>query len=90
MLNSFIAHIKVDGVLVTNKDDKGKAVDTFYDQLFGSSLEHGFSLHLDHLGMASHDLSGLEVPFTKEVVWQYICSPELDKATGPDGSTIKF
>jgi hypothetical protein len=34
MLNSFIAHIKVDGVLVTNKDDKGKAVDTFYDQLF--------------------------------------------------------
>jgi hypothetical protein len=31
MLNSFIAHIKVDGVLVTNKDDKGKAVDTFYD-----------------------------------------------------------
>jgi hypothetical protein len=29
--------------------------------LFGSSSGHGFSLHLDHLGMASHDLSGLGV-----------------------------
>jgi hypothetical protein len=33
MLNNFIAHIKVDGVLVIDKDDKAKAVYNFYDQL---------------------------------------------------------
>jgi hypothetical protein len=38
----------------------------------------------------SHDLSGLEVPFTEKEVWGAIRSQELDKAPGPDGFTCHF
>jgi hypothetical protein len=87
---NFIAHLQVDGVLISDQDEKAKAVDAFYEQLLGSSPERGFGLDLDYLGMPSHDLSELEVPFSEEEVWGVIRSQELDKAPGPDGFTGRF
>jgi hypothetical protein len=87
---NFIDHLKVDGVLISDQDDKAKAVDSFYEQLLGSCPEHGYGLDLDFLGMQAHDLSGLEVTFSEEEVWGVIHSQELDKAPRPDGFTGNF
>jgi hypothetical protein len=87
---NFIPHLQVDGVLVSDQDGKARAVDAFYEQLLGSCPERGYSLDLDFLGMQTHDLSGLEVPFTEEEVWGVIRSQELDKAPRPDGFTSRF
>jgi hypothetical protein len=59
----------VDGVLISDQDEKAKAVDSFYEQLLGSCPERGFGLDLDFLRMQTHDLSGLEAAFTEEEVW---------------------
>jgi hypothetical protein len=45
---------------------------------------------LDYLGVQTHDLSALEVPFSEEEVWGVIRSQELDKAPGPDGFSGRF
>jgi hypothetical protein len=87
---SFIAHLQVDGVLISDQDDKSKVVDSFYEKLLGTCLERGFDLDLEYLGMQSHDLSELEVPFMEEEVWDVIRSQDLDKAPGPDGFTSRF
>lgn len=89
---NYIAHFKVDGTLVADQEGKAKAVDAFYERLLGSSPDRGFSLDLDYLGMESHDLVELEVPFSEEEVWSVIKSQELDKAPapGPDGFTSRF
>jgi mannosylglycoprotein endo-beta-mannosidase len=86
---SFIVHLQVDGVLISDQDDKSKAVDSFYEQLLGTCPERGFDLDLEYPGMQSHDLSELEVPFMEEV-WDVIRSQELDKAPGPDGFPGRF
>jgi hypothetical protein len=87
---NYIAHLQVDGVLVSNQDDKAKAVDAFYEKLLGSCPKRGFGLDLDYLGMQTHDLSKLELPFSEEEVWGVIRSQELDKAPGPNGFTGRF
>jgi hypothetical protein len=50
-------------------DEKAKAVDAFYEQLLGSCPECGFGLDLEFLGMQTHNLAELEVPFSEEEVW---------------------
>lgn len=87
---NFIAHIKVDGVLVSDQDEKTDAVDSFYGDLLGSSPERPFSLDLGYLGVQSHDLSDLDEAFTEEEVWGVIRSQELDKAPGPDSFSGRF
>ncbi|KAM0866543.1 hypothetical protein ACQ4PT_042573 [Festuca glaucescens] len=83
-------HLKVDGVLVADQDEKARAVDAFYEQLLGSSSDRGFTLDLDYLGMQMHDLVELEAPFSDEEVWGVIKAQEFDKASGPDGFTGRF
>jgi hypothetical protein len=67
---NFIAHLQVDGVLISDQEDKdkAKAVDAFYELLLGSCPKLGFCLDFDFLEMWTHDLSELEVPFTEEEV----------------------
>jgi hypothetical protein len=48
--------------------------------LLGSAPERGFSLDLDYLGMATHDLSDWRPSFLDEEVWGVVRSQELDKA----------
>ncbi|KAM0924223.1 hypothetical protein ACQ4PT_005019 [Festuca glaucescens] len=87
---NFIPHLRVDGVLVADQDDKARVVDDFFEQLLGSAPERGFSLDLDFLGVRTHDLSDLEAPFSEEEVWSVIKSQEPDKAPGPNGFTGRF
>jgi len=42
------------------------------------------------LGLPSHDLSSLDLPFTEEEVWATIKTLPSDKAPGPDGFTGRF
>jgi hypothetical protein len=77
-------------MLLSDQDDKAKAMDAFYEQLLGSCPERGFGLDLEYLGMQTHDLSKLELPFFEEEVCGVIRSQELDKAPRPDGFTSRF
>ncbi|XP_071677125.1 uncharacterized protein [Lolium perenne] len=47
---NFIAHLKVDGVLVSDQEDKANAVDVFFEELLGSAPDRPHSLDLDFLG----------------------------------------
>jgi hypothetical protein len=87
---NFIAHLKVDGVLVADQEEKSKAVDSFYEHLLGSCPDRGFSIDLNFLGMQEHDLAELKSPFSMEEVWNVVKTQELDKAPGPDGFTGRF
>jgi hypothetical protein len=80
----------VDGVLVFDQDDKDEAVDTFFEHLLGSAPKHVFSIHLDFLGIRTHDMSKLEAPFSKEEVWGVVRAQELDKAPGSDGFSSRL
>jgi hypothetical protein len=48
---NFIAQLKVDGVPVSDHDEKAEDVDSFYGELLGSFPEHSFPLDLDYLGV---------------------------------------
>jgi hypothetical protein len=87
---NFISHLKVDGALVSDQDEKSSVVDAFYGDLLGFALDRPFSLDLDFLGVWSHDLSQLEEPFSEEDLWFVLRSQELDKAPGPDGFFARF
>jgi hypothetical protein len=87
---NFIAHLKVDGALVAGQEEKGKAVDSFFQQLLGSCPDRPFSVGLDFLGMPDHGLFDLESRFSVEEVWNVVKAQELDKAPGPDGFTGRF
>jgi hypothetical protein len=71
---NFISELKVDGVLISDQDEKAGVVDTFYNQLLGSASKWDFSLDLDYLGMVTHDLFGLEAAFLEEEVWGVVRS----------------
>jgi hypothetical protein len=76
--------------LVSGQEEKGKAVDSFFEHLLGSCPDRGFSVDLDFLGMPDHGLSELKIPFSVEEVWNVVKAQELDKAPGPDGFTGRF
>ena len=78
---NFVAHLKVDDVLVSEHKAKARVVDDFFENLLGSSPERGFSVDLDFLGLPTHDLSSLEEEFTEEEVLKVIKGQELDKGT---------
>lgn len=48
------------------------------------------TINLGELGIAEHDLSDLDLPFTEEEVWNTIKQMPSDKAPGPDGYTSRF
>jgi hypothetical protein len=87
---NFIAHLKVDKVLMAEQNKKADAVDSFYNDLLGLSPERGFSLDLDFLGVQTHDLSELDRPFTGEELWRVVRAQELNKAPGVDGFLGRF
>jgi hypothetical protein len=70
--------------------DKAKAVDSFFVDLLGTSMDRPFSLDLDYLGLPSIDLSEIDGEFTVEEVWNAIKGMPLDKCPGPDGFSARF
>jgi hypothetical protein len=53
---NFIGHILVDNRRVTDHADKAEVVDSFFEDLLGTSADRPFSLDLDFLGIPSIDL----------------------------------
>jgi hypothetical protein len=70
--------------------DKSEAVDSFFEDLLGTSGDRPFSLDLDYLGIPSIDLSEIDGEFTVEEVWNAIKGMPLDKCPGPDGFSARF
>ena len=48
------------------------------------------TVDLTELGLNTHDLTELDLPFTAEEVWRTIKQLPPDKAPGPDGVTGRF
>jgi hypothetical protein len=75
---------------VTDHADKAEAMDSFFEDLLGTSADRPFSLDLDYLGIPSIDLSGIDGNFTVDEVWDAIKGMPLDKCPGPDGFSARF
>jgi hypothetical protein len=65
-------------------------MDEFYTNLLGSTQDREHSLDLHAIGVSSHNLDDLDVPFTEKEVWETIKQLPSDKAPGPDGFTGCF
>jgi mannosylglycoprotein endo-beta-mannosidase len=80
----------VDNRRVTEHGDKAEAVDSFFEELLGTSADRPFSLDLDFLGIPSTDLRQIDGEFTPEEVWDAIKGMPLDKYPWPDGFSARF
>jgi hypothetical protein len=87
---NFIGHLLVDNRRVTDHVDKAEAVDSFFGELLGSSVDRPFSLDLDFLGIPSLDLWQIDGEFSVEEVWKAVKDMPLDKCPGPDGFSARF
>jgi len=65
-------------------------IDEFYEDLLGKNIDRERTINLDELGILSHDLADLELPFTEEEVWKTIKKLPPDKAPHLDGFTGRF
>jgi hypothetical protein len=80
----------VDGQRVTDHVDKAEAMDSFFEDLLGTSADRPFSLDLDYLGIPSINLSEIDGEFTMEEVRNAIKGMPLDKFPSPDGFSARF
>jgi mannosylglycoprotein endo-beta-mannosidase len=87
---NFIGHLMVDGQRLTDHVDKVKAMDSFFEDLLGTSVDRPFSLDLDYLGIPSINLSEIDGEFTMEEVRNSIKGMPLDKFPSPDGFLARF
>jgi hypothetical protein len=87
---NFIGHLLVDNRRVTDHADKAEAVDSFFEDLLGTSADRPFSLDPDFLGIPSIDLRQIDGEFTEEEVWNAIKGMPLDKCPGLDGFSARF
>ena len=77
---NFIAHVKKDGVLITDQELKEKAFFEAYERLIGSEHAREHSLDLQYLGIQPRDLTELETMITEEEVWSVIKELPPDRA----------
>jgi hypothetical protein len=87
---NFIAKLTSGGHIYTGHEDKAQVVDQFYDELLGRSINREHTINLQEMGIPSHNLADLELPFTEDKVWLTIKKLPTDKAPGPDGLTGRF
>ena len=87
---NFIAKLQVDGNTVFSQEEKEQAVWDFYNGLLGTHAPRTTAIEMSALGLPSHDLSSLDLPFTEEEVWAALKTLPSDKAPGPDGFTGHF
>ena len=87
---NFIAKLQADGNMVFSQEEKEQAVWDFYNGLLGTHAPRTTAIEMSALGLPSHDLSSLDLPFTEEEVWAAIKTLPSDKAPGPDGFTGRF
>jgi hypothetical protein len=70
--------------------DKAEAMDSFFEDLLGTSADLPFSLDLNYFGIPSIDLSGVDGEFTVDEVWDAIKGMPLDKCPSLDGFSAHF
>jgi hypothetical protein len=70
--------------------DKAEAMDSFFEDLLGTSADRPFSLDLDYLGFPSITLSEIDGEFTMKEVRNAIKGMPLDKFPSPDGFLAHF
>uniref|UniRef100_A0A0A9D8Y1 Reverse transcriptase domain-containing protein n=1 Tax=Arundo donax TaxID=35708 RepID=A0A0A9D8Y1_ARUDO len=87
---NFVPKLKVEDRVVTNQEDKQRAVFYYYVNLLGTATQRASTLNLEDFHSRQHDLNSLEVPFTATKVWSTVKDLPLDKAPGPDGFTGQF
>jgi hypothetical protein len=85
---NFIGHLVSGDHICTNHKDKAE-IDSFYENLLGSCTERMQTVNLAEIGVESHDLSDLDLPFSEEI-WKTILQLPSDKAPGPDGFAGRF
>jgi hypothetical protein len=82
--------LAAENQICTSHDDKAKLVHEFYEGLLGNSLHRDNTIDLQALGIPTHNLANLDLPFSEEEVWETIKKLPSDKAPGPDGFTGLF
>jgi mannosylglycoprotein endo-beta-mannosidase len=87
---NFIGKIVVGDQICTSHEDKAAAIDDFYENLLGQCTAREYTINLAELGIITHDLADLELPFNEEEVWNTIKNLPSNKAPGPDGFTGCF
>lgn len=87
---NFIGKLVSEDQIFTNHADKASVIDGFYDSLLGTSVDRENTINLTELGLDTHDIAALDLPFTAEEVWRTIQQLPPDKAPGPDGFTGHF
>jgi len=87
---NFIGKLTAGDRICTSHEDKAAIIDDFYENLLGTCSVREHTINLADLGINTHDMSDLELPFTEDEVWRTIQQLPSDKAPGPDGFTGHF
>jgi hypothetical protein len=65
---NIIGRLVSQDVVYTSHEDKANLVEDFYGSLLGMRLIREHSIDLQDLGMPTHDLTALDLPFSEEEV----------------------
>jgi len=87
---NFIGKLITGERICTSHEEKAAIIDDFYEDLLGTCTVREHTINLANLGIDTHDMSDLDLPFTENEVWRTIQQLPSDKAPGPDGFTGCF
>lgn len=87
---SHIHRIAHNNGWVTNHKQKENIIHDHFHNVMGRRTATPKDLNWDELPLDSHDLHGLDTPFTEEEVMEAINQMPSDKAPSPDGFTSAF
>jgi hypothetical protein len=82
---NFIGSLVEGDLILTNHEEKEKAIHDFYFNLLGTNLSREYTINLEELEIISHDLADLDRSIPVEEVWQTIYQLPSDKAPAPMG-----
>jgi hypothetical protein len=65
---NFIHRLAADNEICTNHDEKAKLIHEFYEGLLGTNWNRKHTIDLQALGIPTHDLADLELPFSEKEI----------------------